>query len=473
MNKEQLKAYLVGNIPFTPNFQQDELLDWLVRFVLTDRQEAMFLLQGYAGTGKTSIVGALVKTLTQLGRKCVLLAPTGRAAKVFAGYSGHPAFTIHKKIYRQRRFSAEMEGFQTADNLMKHTLFIVDEASMISNSSEGSAFGTGHLLDDLVEYVYAGEGCRLLVMGDVGQLPPVGQTESPALQPATYRSMGLAVGACQLTEVARQAADSGILLNATRLREVMAQGEPYGLPHLIVEGLKDVRRIYGMELIEEIESAYQRDGLEETIIITRSNKRAIQFNNGVRNQVLDRESELEAGDRLLIAKNNYHWGREVKGLDFIANGDIVEVKRVRRTQELYGFRFADVEVIFPDYDYEVEVKVLLDTLQSEAPALTAQQQQRLFEEVWLDYEEIPTQRERMKAVKVDPFFNALQVKYAYGVTCHKAQGGQWKNVFLDMAFISAEHLGLDFYRWHYTAFTRATERVFLVNISDELIEGGE
>lgn len=470
MNNEQLRASLVANLTFEPNLQQQELINLMVGFVCGGREDSLFLLQGYAGTGKTSIVGALVKALTQLNRKTVLLAPTGRAAKVFASYSGHPAFTIHKKIYRQRKFSAELEGFQTADNLMKQTLFIVDEASMISNSADGSPFGTGRLLDDLIEYVYGGDGCRLLVMGDVGQLPPVGQVFSPALQPQTYRSMGLQVIAFQLTEVARQAYDSGILLNATLLRQVMAQGEPYGLPKLRLKGQRDVRRVMGGDLIEEIESAYARDGLDESIIITRSNKMANQFNMGVRNRILDREGELNAGDRLLVVKNNYFWAKQIEGLDFIANGDIVVVKRVRRTQEFYGFRFADVEVRFHDYDYEVEVKVLLDTLLSESPALSPQMQQRLFEEVYADYGDLATQRERMQAVKVDPFFNALQVKYAYAVTCHKAQGGQWRNVFLDMSYINMEHLGLDFYRWLYTAFTRATERLFLINPADDFIE---
>ncbi|MEG0949034.1 MAG: ATP-binding domain-containing protein, partial [Bacteroidales bacterium] len=271
-------------------------------------------------------------------------------------------------------------------------------------------------------------------------------------------------------EVARQAKDSGILFNATRLRELMEKGEPYDLPQLKLAGFSDVRKVSGTELIEEIDCAYGRDGLDETIIITRSNKRANQFNMGIRNQILYREDELNGGDLLLVAKNNYHWGKDVKEIDFIANGDIMEVKRVRRIQEMYGFRFADVEVRFPDYDVELEVKIILDTLHSEAPALSLEMNQKLFEEIYADYEGIPSQRERIRRVKEDPFFNALQVKYAYAVTCHKAQGGQWKNVFLDMGYINKEHLGLDFYRWLYTAFTRSTENLWLVNIADEFID---
>lgn len=470
MINELLKDRIIQNLPFIPNRQQEDLLEKLTDFLLDPKDERLFLLQGYAGTGKTSLIGSLVKTLTDLNRKTLLLAPTGRAAKVFSSYSLHPAFTIHKKIYRQKSFSVEMEGFQLADNLHKNTLFIVDEASMIANSSDGAHFGTGRLLDDLIEYVYAGEGCKLLILGDIAQLPPVGQLSSPALYPDTFRNYGLHVGYYCLTEVARQAKDSGILFNATALREVMNQGEPYDLPKLRTAGFEDVRKVMGTELIEEIGNAYSRSGLDETIVITRSNKRANQFNMGIRNQILYREEEISGGDLLLIAKNNYHWCKEIKEIDFIANGDIVQVKRVRRTEEMYGFRFADVEIRFPDYEFETEVKIILDTLHSEAPALSYEMNSKLFQEVYEDYAHIPTQRERIRKVKEDPYFNALQVKYAYAITCHKAQGGQWENVFLDMGYINKEHLGLDFYRWLYTAFTRATRKLWLVNIADEFLD---
>ncbi|MEG1617819.1 MAG: AAA family ATPase [Bacteroidales bacterium] len=470
MINQLLKARVIDNLPFSPNFQQSELLDQLTSFLLDTKADSLFLMQGYAGTGKTSLVGALVKTMSELGRKTVLMAPTGRAAKVFSSYSGHPAFTIHKKIYRQKSFSGDMDNFQISDNLHKHTLFIVDEASMIANSSDGAQFGTGRLLDDLIEYVYAGEGCKLLVLGDVAQLPPVGQLSSPALNPEFYKGYGLDVTYFCLTEVARQAHDSGILHNATALREVMAAGEPYGLPAMRTVGFSDVRKVTGTELIDEISNAYSRNGMEETIIITRSNKRANQFNQGIRNQILFREEEISGGDLLLVAKNNYHWCKEIKEIDFIANGDIVQVKRVRGTQEMYGFRFADVEIHFPDYEFETEVKIILDTLHSEAPALPYEMNNRLFQEVYADYAHIPNQRDRIRKVKADPYFNALQVKYAYAITCHKAQGGQWENVFLDMGYINKEHLGLDFYRWLYTAFTRATQKLWLVNIADEFLD---
>lgn len=470
MINDLLKERVLKNLPFQPNLQQSELIDRLVDYLFNGKADSLFLMQGYAGTGKTSLVGALVKTLTELNQKTVLMAPTGRAAKVFSAYSGHSAFTIHKKIYRQKSFSADMAGFQISDNLHTNTLFIVDEASMIANSAEGAHFGSGRLLDDLVEYVYAGEGCRLLILGDIAQLPPVGQISSPALNPEVMKGYGLDVNYFCLTEVARQSRDSGILYNATLLREVMAQGEPYDLPNLHIAGFRDIRRVSGSELIEELSNAYSRSGTDGTIVITRSNKRANQFNMGIRNQILWREEEIGGGDLLLVAKNNYHWCKDFKEVDFIANGDIVEVKRVRRTQEMYGFRFADLEIRLPDYEIETEVKVILDTLHSESPALSAEANNRLFNAVYEDYMHIGTQRERIRAVKADPYFNALQIKYAYAVTCHKAQGGQWEEVFLDMGYINKEHLGLDFYRWLYTAFTRAASKLYLVNVSDEFLD---
>ena len=470
MINDLLRERVVFNLPFDPNSQQSELLDKLIDFLFNSRPDSLFLMQGYAGTGKTSLMGALVKTLTELNQKTVLLAPTGRAAKVFSIYSGHPAFTIHKKIYRQKSFSADMEGFQISDNLHKNTLFIIDEASMISNSGDGAHFGSGRLLDDLVEYVYAGEGCKILMLGDIAQLPPVGQASSPALNPELLKGYGLDVNFFCLTEVARQSADSGILFNATELRRIMERGEPYELPNLYVRGFDDVKKVSGNELIEELANSYSRSGTDQTVVITRSNKRANQFNMGIRNQILWREEEISGGDRLLIAKNNYHWCKGIKEVDFIANGDIIEVKRVRRTLEMYGFRFADVEIRLPDYDLETEVKIILDTLHSDTPALSVEANNRLFASVYEDYQHITTQRGRIQAVKADPFFNALQVKYAYAITCHKAQGGQWEEVFLDMGYINKDHLGLDFYRWLYTAFTRSTKKLYLVNISDEFLE---
>lgn len=457
-------------LPYDPNREQRELLQMLADFVLDERADTLFLLRGYAGTGKTSLVGALVKVLTQLQRKVVLLAPTGRAAKVFSRYASHPAYTIHRRIYRQKSYSPDMEGFLVGENLMKHTLFIVDEASMIANSAgDGAVYGSERLLDDLMEYVYSGEHCRLLLLGDTAQLPPVGQAYSPALDAAILKGYGVSVREYELREVARQANESGILYNATRLRQNM-ELSPLPLPRLVLNGYPDVEPLSGEYLVERISDSYDRVGLDETIVITRSNKRANIFNQGIRNQILYREEELTAGDLLLVAKNNYFWGKEYKEVDFIANGDVAKVVRVLKRTDMYGFRFADVLLYFPDLEVEMEAKILLDTLSSDSPSLTREQQEQLFSQVLADYYDVTTKREKMKRLKVDPWFNALQVKYAYGVTCHKAQGGQWKHVYIDMGYIQPGTLSLDFYRWLYTAFTRATEKIWLVNIAEDFRE---
>lgn len=460
------------NFPYKPTFEQEKVVKNLADFLFCRKTEGLFLLKGYAGTGKTSLVGALVKTLDQLEQKCVLLAPTGRAAKVFAHYAGHPAFTIHKKIYRQRNFSNELDNFSINDNLHQHTLFIVDEASMIANEGlSGSMFGTGRLLDDLIQYVYSGQGCRLMLIGDTAQLPPVGEEESPALSAGVLRGYGLEVSEGLLTEVVRQLHDSGILWNATALRRYIAEEDFFALPPIKVEGFPDIRVIPGNELIEAIGDSYDHVGMDETIVVCRSNKRANIYNKGIRNTILYREEELESGDLLMIAKNNYYWTEGCKELDFIANGDIAVVRRVRREREMYGFRFADVVLRFPDYDdMELEVKLLLDTLHTDAPALPKEMSNRLFYSVLEDYADIPGKRDRMKKMKADPYYNALQVKYAYAVTCHKAQGGQWKRVFLDQGYMTEEMLSPDYFRWLYTAFTRATETLYLVNWPKEQME---
>ena len=460
------------NFPYKPTFEQEKVLKILADFFFCRKMESLFLLKGYAGTGKTSLIGALVKTLDQLEQKCVLLAPTGRAAKVFSQYAGHPAYTIHKKIYRQKSFSNEMDNFSVNDNLHQHTLFIVDEASMIANDGlSGSMFGTGRLLDDLVQYVYSGQGCRLMLIGDTAQLPPVGEEESPALSAKALEGYGLEVYEGMLTEVVRQLHDSGILWNATELRRYISEEDFFSLPPIKVEGFPDVKVIPGNELIEAITDSYDHVGMDETIVVCRSNKRANIYNKGIRNMILYREEELEAGDWLMVAKNNYFWTEGCKEIDFIANGDIAEVRRVRRERELYGFRFADVLLRFPDYnDMELEVKLLLDTLHTETPALPKEMNDKLFYSVLEDYVDIPNKRERMKKMKADPHYNALQVKYAYAVTCHKAQGGQWKRVFLDQGYMTEDMLSPDYFRWLYTAFTRATETLYLVNWPKEQIE---
>lgn len=471
MINSYLSCQITRNFPYSPTKDQFLALNSLTDFLLSEDVDSLLLFKGYAGTGKTSLVGALVKTMNELKQKSVLLAPTGRAAKVFSNYSGQKAYTIHKKIYKQKAFSNEPTGFVPADNLHKDTLFIVDEASMISNDGLDSfSFGTGRLLDDLIQYVYSGENCRLILMGDVAQLPPVSQTESPALNIEILRGYNLNVEEITLTQVVRQSEDSGILYNATRLRDALRNDQVEIFPKLQLKGFTDFRNIGGEELIEEISMAYDRDGIEDTMIISRSNKRATVYNNGIRNRILYREEELSSGDRLMVAKNNYYWTADCKEMDFIANGEIVQVLRVRRTSEMYGFRFADVNVRFQDYDIEMDIKILLDTLQTDSPALPKELNDKLFFTILEDYEDIPTKAGKMKKMKADPYYNVLQVKYAYAVTCHKAQGGQWMNVFLDIGYITEEMLGEDFYRWLYTAFTRATHRLYLINLPDEFIE---
>lgn len=472
MIKNHLGQQIKANFSYKPTLEQENAIKKLADFLFTPKMDEIFLLRGYAGTGKTSLVGALVKTLCQLEQKCVLLAPTGRAAKVFSYYADQPAYTIHKKIYRQKSFSNETDNFSVNDNLHQHTLFIVDEASMIANEGlSGAMFGTGRLLDDLIQYVYAGVGCRLMLIGDTAQLPPVGEEESPALSPDILKGYGLEVYESCLTEVVRQMHDSGILRNATELRRYIAEEDYFTLPPIRVEGFPDVKVVNGNELIETIDECYNKVGMDETIVVCRSNKRANIYNKGIRNMILYREEELESGDLLMVAKNNYFWSEQCKEMDFIANGDIAVVRRVRHEREMYGFRFVDAILTFPDYDdVELEVKLMLDTLHTDTPALPKEMNDKLFYSVLEDYVDITTKRERMKKMKADPYYNALQVKYAYAVTCHKAQGGQWKRVFLDQGYMTEDMLSPDYFRWLYTAFTRATETLYLVNWPKEQTE---
>ena len=465
MLNNDLSQQIKRNFSYKPTEEQENALNSFSNFLLSPSSEKIFVLRGYAGTGKTSLVSALVKTLGEVGRKCVLLAPTGRAAKVFSLYSHHPAYTIHRRIYRQRVFSGDMENFTLNTNLHRQTLFIVDEASMIANEGlSGASFGTGRLLDDLIEYVYSVPGCSLMLVGDTAQLPPVGEEQSPALSVPVLQGYGLEVTECLLTQVVRQAADSGILYNATLLRHSIMKDACFGLPSVRIGKFPDVKVIQGGDLIEAISDSYDKVGMDETIIICRSNKRANLYNRGIRNTILYREDELNAGDVLMVAKNNYFWGADCKELDFIANGDVAVVRRVRRVREMYGFRFADVVLRFPDYDdLELEVTLLLDTLHTDFPSLPREQGEKLFEAVFEDYAHLSSKRERIKKIKEDPYYNALQVKYAYAVTCHKAQGGQWQRVFLDQGYLTDEMVSPDCYRWLYTAFTRATETLYLVN----------
>lgn len=474
MINTELERLIKDEFSFLMTIDQEHAVTVMADFLCSHVREGVFLLNGYAGTGKTSLVGALVRILTHLRQNVVLLAPTGRAAKVFALNSGHKALTIHKKIYRQKSFSGSFGNFSLNDNLHKHTLFIVDEASMISDNSEGDiSFGSGSLLDDLIQYVYAGEGCRLMLVGDAAQLPPVGGMYSPALIPDVLKKFGLEVWSASLKMVVRQQEMSGILWNATLLRQMVVSELSMVFPRVRITGFPDVKVVSGDELIEQLEDSYSKCGFDQTVVVTRSNKRANIYNNGIRNRILYREEELCSGDQLLVVKNNYYWATQQKAgtFDFIANGDVAEVRRVRRERSLYGFRFADVLLRFPDYDdEEMEVTILLDTLQSEAPALTREQHEKLFSAIEEDYSDITVKRERMKKMKMDPYLNALQVKYAYALTCHKAQGGQWSHVYVDQGYLTEEMLTTDYYRWLYTAFTRASEKLYLVNWPDKQIE---
>lgn len=460
-----ISSSIRAELPFEPTEQQGVLLDSLGEFLMSTDPEKIFLLKGYAGTGKTSVVSALVRAMNALQQKTMLMAPTGRAAKVIAGYSGFPAFTIHKKIYRQKSM-AEFR-FQLSDNLFNHTLFIVDEASMISNTGGDTEFGSGRLLDDLIEFVYSGDGCSLLLLGDTAQLPPVMQPHSPALEKDKLAGYGLKVHEFTLTHVVRQALESGILHNATRLREKLLEDKTEAFPRFETEGFADIRYLNGMDLIDEIQRAYNGVGVEDTIVVTRSNKRANMYNNGIRNRVLMKEDELTNGDLLMVTKNNYFWNKPYKEIDFIANGDILEVMRVKKSREMYGFRFVDLTLRSLDYEWEIDAFVWLDLLQSDSPTHSNELHQQLFQAIAEDYPEITQRRMLVKKIYENEFFNALQVKFAYAVTCHKAQGGQWKKVFVDPGQVADEQLNSDFYRWMYTALTRASENVFLVNFPTE------
>jgi len=447
--------------PYEPTPCQERLLRAVSVFLASDDGDIL-VVNGYAGTGKTTAMAAVVAGLAQLQIPSVLLAPTGRAAKVLSQYAGHPASTIHKHIYRQKSMSAEGVGaFTLTFNKARSTLFIVDEVSLIGLSD---GFGTGNLLEDLVTFVRAGTDCRLILMGDAAQLPPVGLDASPALSPSFMNGFG-GVSYVELTTVVRQAADSGILTNATRLRQLL----PYAGEAVRLSVFPDVRRISGGELLEALSDAYGRYGEDEVMVLCRSNKRAGRYNAGIRGSVLYHEERLVRGERLMIVRNHYLDGLE--GTDYIANGDMAKLVWIRHFEERYGLHFADACLAFPDYgDQEVEMKVLLDVLESDAPSLGQEASQALFTGVLADYADLPTKKKRYDAVRSDPFFCALQIKYAHAITCHKAQGGQWKCVFIDNPFWQDELQEEDL-KWLYTALTRAVEQVYLVNFRDGFFEG--
>ena len=450
MIQDELKYRIIQALGLSPTAEQGQALDVFTQFMTDRSDQVVMILRGSAGTGKTTLASAIVKAMAALKQKLILLAPTGRAAKVFSLYAGYAAYTIHRRIYRQKS-AGDLSSFNLNVNLNRDTLFIVDEASMISNEGLGeSSFGSGCLLDDLMQFVYNGQNCRMLLIGDRAQLPPVGETESPALSAHVLRGYGMHVYETDLNQVLRQrlrvgghssgmSKDSGILWNATQIRGEWREerGERIVLPKIRFQGFTDIQVVTGDELIETLSSSYYHAGMDETIVITRSNKRANIYNQGIRNMVLDRDEELCRGDLLMIVKNNYFWT---------------------------GFRFAEVTMTLPDYDdYELTATVCLDTLTTEAPALTREQQEQLYQAVMADYADIPQKTERIKKLKSDRYYNALQVKFSYAVTCHKAQGGQWAHVYLDQGYMTDDMLTPDYIHWLYTAFTRATEKLYLVN----------
>jgi len=466
--------YISKCFPHTPTGQQLELFNRLHAFLNSDNGDDCFILKGYAGTGKTTVISALVKGLRHYQYKSVLLAPTGRAAKVITGYSGKKAFTIHKRIYRKKSAMNIDDSFMIADNIATDTLFIVDEASMISDEVNGANHKS--LLQDLVNYVYNTKNCKLMLVGDTAQLPPVGSDSSPALEEKVLKDhFRLTVFSYEMTDVVRQEKDSGILLNVTGIRNIIRKGK-IETPKIITKGFKDVYRINGDKLEEGLNYAYNKFGMDRTLVICRSNKNANLYNQQIRNRILFRDEEITGGDQLMVVRNNYFWLQEEEenSTGFIANGDIARIKKIRNFEDMYGFRFADAQLEFIDYaeNLTINCKLMLDTLYAEAPALAPVDQKRFFLEVMKDYDHIPNKREKYNELKTNPYYNALQVKFAYAVTCHKAQGGQWDAVFVDQGYLTEDMINYDFLRWFYTACTRATTTLFLVNFNQRFYAAG-
>ncbi|MBO5759116.1 MAG: AAA family ATPase [Rikenellaceae bacterium] len=471
-----IATQIYAKFAFTPTFGQKKIIEKLSEWVESGDSERIFILNGYAGTGKTTLLGALVEVLRDNAIRPVLLAPTGRAAKVLAQYTGEKTYTIHKKIYRQQTSAAIESKFSLDYNRERGAIFIIDEASMLANGSsyEDSLFGSGALLEDLVKYVRSGRDCRLMLVGDSAQLPPVGNDYSPALDPVYMSAFG-SVDYGSLDDVVRQDIDSGILFNATLVR-TMLENRIFDIP-LLDMSYPDVESIDGGEFMEKIEECYSKWGRDETIVITRSNKRANRFNEALRRRVLYAEEEIESGDMLMVVKNNYYYAsedendKEAGGMNFIANGDIARLRRLRRFEELYGFRFANAVLEFDDAEQtEVECKILLDTIASESPSLTRDENLRLFRAIEEDYPEIRSKAKRYKEIRENAYFNAVQVKFAYAVTCHKSQGGQWSAVFIDRMLFGDETMSRDLLRWLYTAMTRATQKLYFVNFDERFFD---
>lgn len=472
LSKSEFSSLFREQIHFPPTTGQEEALEMLSSFICENSENQLFILKGYAGTGKTTLVSALVKTLEIYKLNTVLLAPTGRAAKVFGNYAGKKSYTIHKHLYRMKNKNGIL-SFSRKENKFRDTLFIVDEVSMISDSSAmGDLFSHRTLLDDLIQYVYEGINCKLLFIGDDAQLPPVHADESPALREEYLkRNFHLDLQSYQLTEVVRQALDSGILFNANKLRRKISM-EDMAMPILAQPNKQDFRLIHGTELEELLNSLYSRYEHDEIVTITRSNKRAYIFNQEIRNRILCRENRIASGDFLMAVKNNYYWVEDDSEVGFIANGDLLELLSINRQEEIYGFHFADVTVRLCDYPNHptIDIKIILDSLESDGPSLTRDQQLALYQEISVDYENIPNKRTRYLKIKNDPYLNAVQVKFGYSLTCHKTQGGQWKTVLIDQLFLRDGQVDKEYLRWLYTAITRATEQVYLINFPENAFE---
>lgn len=471
MGRQELFDHLSQSFGFEPTEGQAIALYHLSAFLLSQKENPTYILRGYAGTGKTSLVKALVRTLPSIGMRYVLMAPTGRAAKVLSSYTGQPASTIHRKIYQAKAFPDGSVLIARAENKAKNTLFIVDEASMIGEQRD---FGGSSLLDDLLAYVFSGERCRLLLIGDTAQLPPVESSESPALNCEYLKSeFPITAATYELTEVKRQALESGILYNATDIRQLLGQNlYEYNLPIFHLDGFDDIEKIEPEAFEEMLHNAFANTSDNEAVIVCKSNKRANMFNQAIRGRILNIEGEIATGDKLMVVKNNYYWADGNDAISFIANGDMAEIRKIKHFDEMYGFRFADVELGFTDYPdaLNVEAKILLDTLNSNSASLTEEESKRLFSAIEEDYMDIPNRRDRYKEMKKSPWFNALQVKFAYALTCHKTQGGQWNTVFIDSSLNLKETLEVEDLRWLYTALTRAQERVCFVNFKEEFFE---
>lgn len=453
---------------YTMTGDQEKAMEGLVSF-LFGHESQILILNGYAGTGKTTILKALVKVLEHYKTRFLLMAPTGRAAKVLSSYCGAEAYTIHKAIYRQKVSSEAASSFSLGYNPNQDAIFIVDEVSMLSNISvEDSVFGTGCLLDDLIQFCFSKDGCKLVLSGDQAQLPPVGTLQSPALDLQFMQGYGYPVTYLELSEVVRQEGGSGILINANAIRQKLDEPE-FEPPLLDTARFSDVARIAGTELIDALTRSYDTVGMEETVVICRSNKLANKYNQGIRNAVLYREEELVPGDLLMVVKNNYHWLGENKIEGFIANGDVAKIQRIHKYEEIYGLRFCEASVELPHLGYEdLRVKLLLNSLTADGPSISRELQDKFYKEVSEDYSHITSGKKRFEEIRKNPWFNALHVKYAYAVTCHKAQGGQWNTVFIDQGFIKENGYDADYLRWLYTAFTRPYGNLFLVNFPDIL-----